>query len=272
MRSIVRILSALQLALLVLLFPPAAYAGVVDVTDPRLIINNRSPTPNVIGGVRLDAATLTVSNGALRRGDIVFSGSADHAATARLATEMRMKSSLGSDIVAAGTPVFNVEFADTQSPGLPIVSLWCGNLNRKGLFNTPGPVVCFFDGVERGGSFWSLPGRPWLMTSQLARNYPHTYEGFQIEPSATDLFGPMDVKLTVSRIRRTEIDLALTASRDGDDMIVMRFRIPVTNGQAELPLWDHRLSFAVDSESVKAAMSSDGNGMGPLGLGTYPNN
>lgn len=235
----------------------------------RLVIRTAPPpTPFVMGGVRLDVERLTVASGPVRRGGAVLSGTADHAETATLAGELRLRDALGRSVAAAGTPLFRVEFVEDDAA----VSVWCGNMGRKGLFNTPGPVLCMFGEAADGQAFMSLAARPWLMTSQRAQNSPLHYEGLQLTPSATDLFGPMDLRLSVSRVRRTSVDLALIASREGDDMVVMRLTTPVVDGQAVLPLWSHRLILTVAGDTVTPTLSADGGGAGPQSLGGYPAN
>lgn len=260
--------AATALILMTMAYAPQAQAR-QPVQPSQLIIRTApQPTPFVVGGIRLAPERLTVAAGPVRRGGAVLSGTADHAETATLASELRLRDALGRSVAAPGTPLFRVEFVE----GDTAVSVWCGNLGRRGLFNTPGPVLCMFGAAPNGQAFMSLAARPWLMTSQRAQNSPLHYEGFQLTPSATDLFGPMDLRLSVSRVRRTDVDLSLIASREGDDMVVMRFTAPVVDGQAVLPLWSHQLVLAVVGDSVNATLSADGDGAGPQSLGGYPAN
>ena len=240
-----------------------------SVQPSRLIIRvSPRPTPFVVGGVRLDPERLTAPSGPARRSGVVLAGTADHAETATLASELRLRDALGRSVAAPGTPLFRVEFAK----GDTATSVWCGNLGRKGLFGTPGPVLCMFGTAPADQAFMSLAARPWLMTSERAQPSPLHYEGLQLTPSPTDLFGPMDVRVMVSRVRPTDVDLALIASREGDDMVVMRFSLPVVDGRAVMPLWSHRLVLTVVGDSVTPTLSADGDGVGPQSLGGYPAN
>lgn len=51
--------------------------------------------------------------------------------------------------------------------------------------------------------------------------------GFAIEPVADDPVGPMKIIMELSSFRAREARLTLFASKAEDDMVVMRFNLPV---------------------------------------------
>lgn len=243
---------------------------------------NRAATPYVVGAVRLDASGLVVATGPLRRGQAIFSGTAQHAQIGRLTAELNLRDALQNDNVPIGTPMYLVEFVSRAGgaravEGAPwrVTAVWCGNLDRKTIFGTPSPSLCLFDYPRipvLGGhrAFMSLQSRPWITTSATAMNASLAADNFQIERVPDQPFGPMDVRLEVSRFGARDVRLTLFATQAGDDVVLMRFVVPVVDGLAVLPFWDHRLRLVVDRNGVTPTLTMDGDGSSPIPFGTYP--
>lgn len=245
---------------------------------------SRPATPNVVGGVRLDMARMTVSTGAVTRGQNLFTGTAAHAQVGRLTGEMNLRDALQNYNVPTGTPMFKVEFLRRSQveqpvdavPGWTMVAVWCSTFGKKTVFGSSSPALCIIDNDPRTlifpyrSAYTSLASRDWLVTSPAAMPASLRATGFAIEPTADDPFGPMDVRLEVSSVRARDVRLTLFASQEGDDMVVMRFNLPVEGGVAVLPLWDHRLTLQVERNAVVPTLTADGDGASPIPLGTYP--
>jgi hypothetical protein len=244
---------------------------------------NRQATPYVVGAIKLDVPGLDVATGPVGRGQSLFSGGAEHAQVGRLTAELNLRDALQNHNVPIGTPMYLVEFVSRPGgsravEGAPWVStaVWCGNLDRKTIFGTPSPSLCLFDndpsalllGTRR--AYMSLQSRPWITTSGAALPASLAATDFQIERVADQPFGPMEVRLEVSQIRGRNLRLTLFASREGDDVVLMRFNLPVADGRAVLPLWDYRLQLTVDRKSVTPLLTNDGDGSSPIVFGTYP--
>lgn len=245
---------------------------------------NRPATPYVVGAIKLDVSRLTVSPGRVTRGQSLVSGTAQHAQIGRLTAELNLRDALQNDDVPIGTPMYLVEFVSrpggARAPeGAPwqVTAVWCGNLDRKTIFGTPSPSLCLFDndpsalllGTRR--AYMSLQSRIWITTSGAAMPASLAANNFEIEKVPDQPFGPMDVRLEVSQVRRRDLKLTLFATREGDDVVVMRFTLPVTDGRAVLPLWNHRLQLVVDRNGVTPTLTGDGDGSSPIPFGTYPN-
>ena len=263
-------------ALAVLLMAGAVSAQTLPAPTPGPpsdleLFARREPTPFVVGGVLLDINRLSVASAPVRRRGVLLSGTADHAATARLAQPMRLRAPLINDLVPAGTVVHKVEFY-RPGPGGNTIVTWCGDLDRKTVFGTPSVPVCFLVGDVLRQAFLVGDARPWLVNS--SRVYPGARpraDAFEIEdPSPTDLIGPMDVRFELQRVTRNEVTVRLLARRNDQDVLVMTMKRPIENGQAVVPLWTHRLVLAVSGETVTPMLSDGGDGFGPPEFGEYP--
>lgn len=244
---------------------------------------NRPATPYVVGAVRLDVSRLVVATGQLRRGQAIFNGTVQHAQIGRLTAELNLRDALQNDNVPIGTPMYLVEFVSraggaraVESAPWRVTAVWCGNLGRKTIFGTPSPSLCLFDRDPRvpllvgDRAFISMQSRPWITTSGTAMNASLAANNFQIERVTDQPFGPMDVRLEVSRFGARDVRLTLFATLAGDDVVLMRFVVPITDGRAVLPFWDHRLQLAVDRNGVTPTLTMDGDGSSPIPFGTYP--
>lgn len=225
------------------------------------------PTPFVIGGLRLAPEHLSVATAPVRRRGVVISGVAEHARTARLSRPMRIQFPVFSEQAPAGAVLHMTEFVSDGPDGDTIFRTWCGDLGRKTIFGGASPSICFLDGDPLRRAWISETARPWLSTSSFVHgSIPGRADHFEIEASADDLIGPMDVRLEVQRITRTNVTLRLVARRDGQDATVMTLVRPLDNGSATIPLWTHTLSLAVSGDSVTPSLTTDGDGAGPAGL------
>lgn len=156
--------------------PEAAQSDAANGAEDRLAaleeMLNRPATPYVLGAVRLDVSRLVVATGQLRRGQAIFSGTAQHAQIGRLTAELNLRDALQNDNVPIGTPMYLVEFVSRAGgaravEGAPwrVTAVWCGNLGRKTIFGTPSPSLCLFDRDPRvlvlGGdrAFMSMQSR-----------------------------------------------------------------------------------------------------------------
>lgn len=275
--------------LVALLVTGTASAQEAERTGPEILalleeMESRPATPNVLGGVRLDMARLTISADAVTRGQNIFAGTADHAQVGRLSAEMNLRDALQNYNVPAGTPMFKVEFLNRRRlprstetvPGWIMTAVWCSTFGKKTVFGSASPALCIIENDPRllvlphRSAYTSLASREWLVTSPSAMPASLRATGFAIEPVADDPFGPMDVRLELSSVRAREVRLTLFASRAGDDMVVMRFNLPVEGGVAVLPLWDHRLTLQVERNAVFPTLTSDGDGTSPIPFGAYP--
>jgi hypothetical protein len=246
-------------------------------------IFNRPATPYVVGAIKLDVSRFTVATDRVTRGQAVLRGTADHAQVGRLTAELNLRDALQNQNIPAGTPMYLVEFV--SKAGAPraaddapwqMIAVWCGNFDRKTVFGTPSPSLCLFDNDPRAQllgprrAYLSLQSRTWITTSSAVMPASFVATNFKIERVSDQPFGPMDIRLEVSRVRGRDLRLTLFATRGGDDVVVKRFDLPVTDGRAMLPLWDHRLQFVVDRDSVTASLTNDGDGSSPLLFSGYP--
>lgn len=261
---------------------PQALSGVAD---PRAVLEeffNRPATPYVVGAIKLDVSRITVATGRVTRGQAIFRGTAQHAQVGRLTAVLNLRDALQNQNIPIGTPMYLVEFVSKTGGSRAaddapwhMTAVWCGNLDRKTVFGTPSPSLCLFDNDPRAlllgprRAYMSLQSRTWITTSSAAMPASLAANNFQIEKVSDQPFGPMDIRLEVSRVRGREVNLTLFATRDGDDVVVSRFTIPVTDGRAVLPLWDHKLQFVVDRDSVTPSLTDDGDGSSPLLFGPY---
>lgn len=243
--------------------------AVAQVPSPATIITSPAdqPTPFVIGGLRLAPERLSVATAPVRRRGVVLSGVAEHARTARLSRPMRIQFPVFSEQAPAGAVLHMTEFVSDGPDGDAIFRTWCGDLGRKTIFGGASPSICFLEGDPLRRAWISETARPWLSTSSFVHgSIPGRADHFEIEPSADDLIGPMDVRLEVQRITRTNVTLRLMARRDGQDVTVMTLIRPIDNGSATVPLWTHMLALAVSGDSVTPSLTPDGDGAGPAGL------
>jgi hypothetical protein len=273
----------------VLLVAGPTNAQEAERTGPELLalleeMRNRPATPNVLGAVRLDMTRLTLSTDPVTRGRNIFAGAADHAQVGRLSAEMNLRDALQNYNVPAGAPMFKVEFLTRRrlsrstetAPGWTMTAVWCSTFGKRTVFGSPSPALCIIDNdprllVDRHRlAYTSLASREWLVTSPAAMPASLRATGFAIEPAPDDPFGSMDIRLELSSVRAREVRMTLFASKAGDDMVVMRFNVPVEAGVAVLPLWDHRLTLRVERNAVTPELTADGDGSSPIPLGAYP--
>lgn len=240
-----------------------------DASPPPAIAAPSSdrPTPFVIGGLRLAPERLSVATVPVRRRGVVLSGVAEHARTARIVRPMTIRFPVFSEQAPAGAVLHMTEFVSDGPGGDEVFRTWCGDLGRKTVFGGASPSLCFLEGDPLRRAWISESARPWLSTSSFVHgSIPGRADHFEIQPSADDLIGPMEVRLEVQRVTPTNVTLRLVARRDGQDATVTTLTRPFENGIATVPLWTHTLSLAAAGDSVLPSLTHDGNGAGPAGL------
>lgn len=250
------------------------------IVDQRAILEtlfNRPATPYVVGAIKLDMSQLIVTTERVTRGQSVFQGTAQHAQIGRLTAVLNLRDALQNQNFPIGTPMYLVEFVSkaggadaTEDSPWQMTAVWCGNLDRKTVFGTPSPSLCLLDGDPRAvllGSrraYLSLESRTWITTSSAAMPSSFAATNFHIERVSDQPFGPMDVRLQVSRVRARDLRLTLFVTRGSDDVALKNFTVPFIDGRAVLPFWNHRLQFVVDGNGVTPSLTDDGDGSSPL--------
>lgn len=237
----------------------------------RSVAGPRSPTPFVVGGVRLDLDRLTVAPGAVARRGAVLTGTADHAATGRLVQPMTLRAPLITHPAPVGTVLHRVEFATRTPNGTRAITVWCGDMGMRTVFGTASPTLCIIQDDVLSRAFQQLTARPWLATSDsVSGSAPFRFDRFELEASPTDLLGAMDIRLTVERIRRDSVTLRLTASLNGQDSRVLDVMCPVQDGVASFPFWTHVLRLRIEGDTVRPELVAEGDGAGLAEFGVYP--
>lgn len=233
------------------------------------------PTPLVIGGVKVDPAALSPGAGVLGRGDVVLSGPATHALTARLTKPLTLRAPLINDTSPMGTILHQVEFARLSPLGTRTMTrIWCGPILKPGLFSGgQRQTLCLRRTGAGGGweAFIPATGRPWLGTSLLnatAGNFAASE--LEVESSATSLLDPLTFRAEIQRINDDAVTLRVFARRGDEDALILTAAPKFENGIATLPLWTHRLALTRSGQGVAVSFSANGDGTAPTDDATYP--
>ena len=231
------------------------------------------PTPFVVGGVRLDPATMTVGTGILTRGGVVLSGSAQYAVTGRLKEPLILRAAFVNETSPAGTVLHQVEFSGRSPLGTRTMTrIWCGPIMAPTIWSRERVTMCLrrapFGGWE---AFWPYTGRPWLGTTKMTGNVATLQaQGLSIEASPTDLLDPLAVRAEIQRITNETVTLRLFARRGEEDALIFTVAPTFADGVATVMLWSHRLVLMRSGNGVAATLSADGDGQGPTDDGVYP--
>ncbi len=217
--------------------------------------------PYTFGGVRFDPAALTVASGPVASGGTVLSGVIAHRRTARLKSAVDL-SAMAKMHFDAGA-IFHQVVLPTDLD--PAQTYWCGTVRESTLLaGVKTYTLCVFTDendyrlVVAGNQAWlsDAPAPAGVIWKGVAAD-------FSMAESDTDLLGPMDFSLTVSRITSKTVTLAAKATRDGKSVELWDGELPFgADGVAVLPFWGHRLVLTRAGKTVTAAFTPDGDGAG----------
>lgn len=252
------------------LFTTILSGGEARAQAPTGSLESVTPTPFVIGGVKLDLDRIQIAPTPVPQGGSVLSGTATHTQTARLIEPMTVRAPLINQRIEPGVIVHRVEFARQTPEGSRANSVWCGDFGMKTIIGARAPVMCMSteDGSFR--AFQMGSAQAWLSTASTSHgSAPIRFDKFIIEPSELDLLGEMGINLEFLRMRRDKVTLRLTARMEDRSVHVLDVERPVVNGVADFPFWTHRLRLAVIGETVQPELSREGDGVGLSEIGVY---
>ena len=249
----------------------AAVAGEDGATDA--LADDLSPTPFVIGGVRIDPSALKSAEGVVGRGGMALSGQAEYAVTARLAQPLNLRAPLINDTAPEGLIMHQLEFARTSPLGArSMTRIWCGPIGAPTVWSRQRVTMC----LRRGGptgleAFWPSTGRPWLGTTQATGSVAALRaHDFSVAPSPTSLLDPLGFRIDIQRITDTGTTLRLFVRHGDEDALIFTATPEFEDGTATLPLWTHRLRLTRSGGGLTATLTADGDGEGPVESGFYP--
>lgn len=240
----------LELILLVVL----STAGVIAASAA---LAEESPRPEAFtfGGVRLDADTIAVTDGEVRRGEplVRAKGRRRAVATATATALVKAPLDLGTrERVESGTILHEVEYFDRNRDGAWIrTAFWCGPFTADTLRGRRQSTQC----VQDGGVFAADPATPWLVTAPRLTFIGDVRIDLPLQPTDPDPLGPFDVEIRVDRVRRSDITLAAVAVRSGEQVVFWKGREPLSpSGEARFPFWTRSLVVRATGGGVSARL------------------
>lgn len=223
-------------------------------------------TPFVIGGLRIDPASLVPGEGLLARGGVALRGRANYAVTGRLARDLTLKAPLVNDVAPMGTILHQLEFAPRSDLGTRTMTrIWCGPIGRPTVFSRERITMCLRRNLQRElEAFWPSTGRPWLGTTQAsAALVALDAMDFEIETSPVSLLEAVDFRVEVQRITEAAVTVRMFARRRDEDALILTSIRPFDDGRATVSLWSHSLVLTRSGTGVIVDLSANGDGTAP---------
>jgi hypothetical protein len=224
---------------------------------PRLL--QAVDEPMMAGPFHLNIADLTVSSGVIAEGQTVLAGRAGHRRTARVAADVDFRDSIHFHL-AVGSILHEVVADGRQGRKQ---TYWCGLIGGTVLWRKAQYNHCVW-GAGNELRMWFNAGDPYIDGQPEAgddMDIPSSTV-YALEPSPTDLLGPIDFRLVVKHIGRGGITLEAVADHNGPHLAWTSDVLFDDDGHAVLPFWTHRLIFTRSGNGVIALLTSDGDGRG----------
>lgn len=221
----------------------------------RSLLPQAITEPMTVGALRLDLSKLTVSDAVISVGQPALSGRAEHRRTARVTSDVDIGGSFHFHLTS-GTILHEV-VSNGQT-------YWCGLIGARAVFQKVMYNHCVWGGANAMRMWWG-EGDPYLVDRPEAGNdlYLSPSVVYALEPSATDLLGPIDFRLVVKRIGPGGLTLEAVADHNGKTQVAWTSDVLFDDaGEAILPFWSHHLKFTRTKGGVLARLTPDGDGRG----------
>lgn len=225
--------------------------------------------PFVVGGLRLNPATLVVADQPVALKQPLLSGPAGHRLTARVTRPFEL-----NDLVKVRITQGSV-FHQVVLDGL---TWWCGPIETKAALTGWSHVVqCVgsdFDGYQVFQPWPNPPfgkPQPWLVADAGSPPMLIKVGEIALEPSPTDLLGPVEVTFQAARFTKAGVQLEAVAARGPDRLTFWRGFVALdANGRGALPFWTHRLQVQKADKALSVQFTPDGDGVTGLDRAVEP--
>ena len=245
-------------------------ARIAEAAANSMVLPQLAPEPFAVGGVRLDPATIKLTDGAQQDGRPLLTVQAAHRRTAVLASDVEGRAVLRLRL-KGGATLYAVDAIGSASPEQ--ATLWCGTASVVAFGREKPSGACVFNTDQGGALIPADPDAAWMMSPEdipaQVRPGSITTGQLALTPADGDTIGPMDVSIEASWINDSGVTLRATATRDGRKVRIWTRKLPFdAQGHAVLPFWSKRLVLArsydrpADRYFVTASLTEDGDGTG----------
>lgn len=235
-----------------------------------LIRHHGTPTPFVVGAVRMDLTQLVVTDAPIGFGDVVATGPGYYFETGTLTAPTQISGGLTPRTAPAGTPIHRAEFLEQTRNGMFVMRFWCGPLGADEDHTIGIRPYCTVEGRD-GLVGVQMGGSGWLATAPIFNvNNDRRYDRFDFAPTPRSDQPDMQVQFRLIRGLRGRVVLRMEAVRGDTVVPMLNIERDPTEGPAEFPMWTHTLRINMVSRGrATAELTPDGDGVGLAEVGDY---